>query len=475
MGAMATDRQISVLLADDNLLVRTGVKTLLRFSPGVDVVGEAADFDELLRAADELTPQVVVTDIRMPPSFQQEGIEAAKLIRKRHPGTGIVILSQYDDPEYAVALLSEDTSGFAYLLKDHVGDGDQLIRAIQEVATGGSMLDPSIVRALVAPVRVEGELDERSEQLLQWVAEGKPVKAIAAALHVTPAAANDMIEDLFLDLAKEASSGRGTALRRLRGLQAAIAEKEAESESLSRMLPGRLAEKLRRDGRRPGESERLVVTVLMSDVRGYSAIAERSDPTVLASQLHQHRSEMNRAVLARGGTVMQYIGDAVMAVFGAPFPTEDHADRAVEAAFEMHTYQHELNLEWERQGLPAFGMGIGVSTGDVAAALLGSDERLEYTLVGDTVNMSQRLQDLARPAGTTIVSEATLAHMVNAVDAEELPETTVKGRAGVVRCLRVHRAGRVERDATAPAAEPAPTPAQIVVQTPHVPVEGAPS
>jgi class 3 adenylate cyclase len=141
----------------------------------------------------------------------------------------------------------------------------------------------------------------------------------------------------------------------------------------------------------------------------------------------------------------------------------------------MHTYQHELNLEWERQGLPAFGMGIGVSTGDVAAALLGSDERLEYTLVGDTVNMSQRLQDLARPAGTTIVSEATLAHMVNAVDAEELPETTVKGRAGVVRCLRVHRAGRVERDATAPAAEPAPTPAQIVVQTPHVPVEGAPS
>jgi class 3 adenylate cyclase/ActR/RegA family two-component response regulator len=436
-GGSASERQITVLLADDNLLVRTGVKTLLRFSPGVEVVGEAADFDELITAADELMPQVVVTDIRMPPSFQQEGIEAAKLIRKRHPGTGVVILSQYDDPEYAVALLSEDTSGYAYLLKDHVGDGDQLIRAIQEVATGGSMLDPTIVRALVAPVRAEGELNAEAEQLLQWVAEGKPVKAIAVALGVTPAAANEMIEHLFLDLAKEASSGRGTALRRLRSLQAAIAEKEAEGESMSRMLPGGLAEKLRRDGRRPGESERLTVTVLMSDVRGYSAIAECTDPTALATQLHQHRAEMNRAVLAEGGTVMQYIGDAVMAVFGAPFPSDDHADRAVAAAFSMHEYQDRLNAEWERQRLPAFGMGIGVSTGDVAAALLGSEERLEYTLVGDTVNMAQRLQDLARPAGTTIVSAATLAALSTPVEADELPETTVKGRAGAVQSARL--------------------------------------
>jgi adenylate cyclase len=430
-------RQITVLLADDNLLVRTGVKTLLRFSPGVEVVGEASDFDELIAAADEHVPQVVVTDIRMPPSFQQEGIEAAKLIRKRHPGTGIVVLSQYDDPEYAVALLSEDTSGYAYLLKDHVGDGDQLIRAIQEVATGGSMLDPSIVKALVAPVRAEGELSPEAEQLLEWVAAGKPVKAIAAALGVTPAAANDMIEDLFLELAKEASSGQSGALNRLRSLQVAIAQKEAEGESLSRMLPGGLAEKLRRDGRRPGESERLVVTVLMSDVRGYSAITEVTDPTVLASQLHQHRAEMNRAVLSQSGTVMQYIGDAVMAVFGAPFPTVDHADRAVKAAVAMHEYQEQLNSEWERQGLPPFGMGIGVSTGEVAAALLGSDERLEYTLVGDTVNMSQRLQDLARPAGTTIVSAATLESLVEPIEAEEMPETTVKGRAGIVRAWKL--------------------------------------
>lgn len=436
---MQTDRRITVVLADDNLLVRTGVKTLLRFAPGIEVVGEAADFDELLAAADAFTPQVVVTDIRMPPSFQQEGIEAAKLIRKRHPGTGIVVLSQYDDPEYAVALLSEDTSGYAYLLKDHVGDGDQLIRAIQEVAIGGSMLDPSIVRALVAPARTEGELSAPDEQLLVWVAEGKPVKAIAAILDITPAAANDEIERLFLELAKEASSGRGNALRRLRSLQGAIAQKEADGESLSRMLPGGLAEKLRRDGRKPGESERLVVTVLMSDVRGYSAIAEFSDPTVLASQLHQHRSEMNRAVLQAQGTVMQYVGDAVMAVFGAPFPCDDHADRAIEAAYAMHEYQDALNAEWATQGLPAFGMGIGLSTGDVAAALLGSEERLEYTVVGDTVNMAQRLQDLARPAGTTIVSASTIQHTRAPIEADEMPDTTVKGRSGVVQASKLRR------------------------------------
>ena len=104
------------------------------------------------------SPQVVVTDIRMPPNFQNEGIEAAKVVRKLHPGTGVVILSQYDEPEYAISLLAEGAAGYAYLLKDRVSDGNRLARAIREVATGGSMLDPEIVAALVSPVRGEGEL-----------------------------------------------------------------------------------------------------------------------------------------------------------------------------------------------------------------------------------------------------------------------------------------------------------------------------
>ena len=114
---------------------------------------------------------------------------------------------------------------------------------------------------------------------------------------------------------------------------------------------------------------------------------------------------MNTAILEEDGTVMQYVGDAVMAVFGAPFPQADHADAALRAARrDAPTARRSLNTEWTTAELSPFGLGIGLSTGDVAAALLGSEERLEYTLVGDTVNLAQRLQDLARPAGTTVLS-----------------------------------------------------------------------
>src|SRR5207244_2616855 len=142
------------------------------------------------------------------------------------------------------------------------------------------------------------------------------------------------------------------------------------------------------------------VSVLMSDIRGYTTICEHADPARLAGQLNAHRGEMNRAIIAAGGTVMQFVGDAVMAVFGAPVSMEEHAAKAVEAAAAMHAQQAALNARWESEGLPAFGLGIGVTTGDVAAALLGSEERIEYTVVGDTVNLSQRLQQLAEPGET---------------------------------------------------------------------------
>jgi class 3 adenylate cyclase/DNA-binding NarL/FixJ family response regulator len=436
--------KITVFLADDSLLVREGVRALLAAQADLDVVGVAEDFDSLVQGAEEQRPQVVVTDIRMPPSFQDEGIEAAKLVRMRTPGTGVVILSQYDEPEYAISLLSEGAAGYAYLLKDRVGDGDQLVRAVREVATGGSMLDPAIVNALVAPAREHEDLDTREEELLQWIAEGRPVKAIAVAWNITPEAANDAIEELFLKLAKEASAGREGALRRLRLLQKAIVDREEQGETLSRLLPGGLAEKLRSGGRDIGASERLLVTVLMSDVRGYSGIAERVDPTVLAGMLNTHRAEMNAAILAEGGTVMQYVGDAVMAVFGAPFPQVDHADRALTAACGMHERQSVVNAQWQDEGLPEFGLGIGLSTGEVAAALLGSQERVEYTLVGDTVNLAQRLQDLARPAGTTVLSAPTAAALSTQPALEPLGDQQVKGRETPVAAFRLLALAQVE-------------------------------
>ena len=337
---------ITVFLADDSLFVREGVRALLALQPDLEVVGVAEDFDGLVAGAAETRPDVVVTDIRMPPNFQNEGIEAAKIVRMQNPGTGVVVLSQFDEPEYAIALLADGAAGYAYLLKDRVGDGDQLVRAVREVATGGSMLDPAIVNSMVRPARNDGELDDREEQLLQWIGEGRPVKAIATALDLTPEAANDAIEELFLKLAKEASGGRESALRRLRLLQKAIVDREEQGETLRRMLPGGLSEKLREEGRSIGETERMTVTVLMSDVRGYSGIAERVDATSLAGMLNTHRAEMNGAILAELGTVMQYVGDAVMAVFGAPFPQADHADRAMAAAIGMHERQHAVNEQW---------------------------------------------------------------------------------------------------------------------------------
>jgi class 3 adenylate cyclase len=134
---------------------------------------------------------------------------------------------------------------------------------------------------------------------------------------------------------------------------------------------------------------------------------------------------------------MQYVGDAVMAVFGAPFPQEDHADRALRAACAMHERQGLVNVMWADEGLAAFGLGIGLSSGDVAAALLGSDERLEYTVVGDTVNLAQRLESIARPAGTTVLSETTVAGLTDPPALEQLPPQSVKGREAEVTAYRL--------------------------------------
>ena len=226
---------------------------------------------------------MLVTDIRMPPSFQREGIDAAKELRKRHPGTGVVVLSQYDDPDYAISLLGDGAAGYAYLLKDRIAEGNQLARAVREVATGGSVLDPKIVEALVQPVTDDAGLTAADEHLLHQIAEGRPIKAIAArARHH-----RGRDRRRGRGAVPEAVGGREhrappARCKRLRMLHQAIVDREEQGETLSRLLPGGLAEKMRNEGRAIGETEELVVTVLMSDIRGYSGIAERSDPTQLA-------------------------------------------------------------------------------------------------------------------------------------------------------------------------------------------------
>jgi class 3 adenylate cyclase/DNA-binding NarL/FixJ family response regulator len=430
---------IDVFLADDNLIVRTGVKALIERHADLRVVGVAADYDGVVDGCADTEPHVLVTDVRMPPSFHREGIDAAKEVRKRYPGTGVVILSQYDDPEYAVSLLAEGSAGYGYLLKDRVAEGDQLAEAIRAVATGGTALDPAIVESLVRPVLSPGGLAPAEEALLGQIAEGKTIKAIAAARNLPPEAVDAEVEAVFVKLAAGVSAGSQAALSRLRQLHQAIVAGKEQGETLSRLLPSGLADKLKGTALRIGETERVVVTVLMSDIRKYSTIAEHADPSQLASQLNTHRAAMNHAILGEGGTVMQFVGDAVMAVFGAPFPQADHADRAVAAAAGMHARQSQINAGWRMSGLPEFGLGIGLSTGQAAAALLGSAERLEYTLVGDTVNLAQRLQQFA-DVGETVLSQATKVVLTAAVPATALPPQLVKGRDTPVVAFKVGRA-----------------------------------
>jgi len=447
--AAAQGHVIDVFLADDNLIVREGVRALIERSADLRVVGVAADYDEVISGCAESVPQVLVTDVRMPPSFHREGIDAAKEVRKRHPGTGVVVLSQYDDPEYAVSLLAEGSAGYGYLLKDRVAEGNQLADAIRCVATGGTALDPAIVEALVRPVVSPGGLLPAEEALLGMVAEGKPIKAIAAARKVPPEAVDAEVEAVFVKLAAGVASGNPAALNRLRLLHQAIVDREEQGETLSRLLPGGLAEKLRGGHQRIGETERVVVTVLMSDIRSYSTIAEHADPSQLAGQLNTHRAAMNQAILGEGGTVMQFVGDAVMAVFGAPFPQPDHADRSAMAAMAMHALQAEINARWTAAGLPAFGLGIGLSTGEAAAALLGSEERLEYTLVGDTVNLSQRLQQLAA-TGETVLSEATSKALTVPARLTALPAQLVKGRDTAIVAYKITQLDIARHDSDSP-------------------------
>jgi adenylate cyclase len=432
-----TNRAIDVFLADDNLIVREGVKALIERNADLRVVGVAADYDGVVAGCAASEPQVLVTDVRMPPSFRREGIDAAKEVRSLFPGTGVVILSQYDDPEYAVSLLAEGSAGYGYLLKDRVAEGTQLADAIRAVATGGTALDPQIVEALVRPVLTPGGLSSAEESLLSLIAEGRTIKAIAAIRKIPPSVIDAEVEAVFVKLATGVSAGDHTALNRLRLLHQAIVDREEQGETLSRLLPSGLASKLKNASDvRIGETEKVFVTVLMSDIRSYSTIAEHADPSELASQLNTHRAAMNRAILGEGGTVMQFVGDAVMAVFGAPFPQEDHGDHAVAAAAGMHALQSDINASWRAIGLPEFGLGIGLSTGPAAAALLGSEERLEYTLVGDTVNLAQRLQQFAS-AGETVLSSATRDVLSVQVPAAELPAQLVKGRDTPVVAFKI--------------------------------------
>ncbi|SDU88949.1 response regulator transcription factor [Jiangella alkaliphila] len=201
---VTTAARVRIVVADDALLVREGVQRVLGLYDDLEVVAVAGDLDGLLAAVDEHRPDVVVTDIRMPPTSSDEGIRAATRLRQTAPETGVVVLSQYAAPAYALELLSGGSQRRAYLLKERVSEPDQLAAAVREVARGGSVVDPRVVEVLVAGTRPPGDplaaLTKRELEVLEQIAQGKSNAGVAAALVLTERAVEKHINALFAKL-----------------------------------------------------------------------------------------------------------------------------------------------------------------------------------------------------------------------------------------------------------------------------------
>jgi DNA-binding NarL/FixJ family response regulator len=197
--------RLRVALADDSCLLREAIGRLLESEPRVDVVAVCSDGDELMAAVAEDRPDVVIVDIRMPPSGPGEGISIANRLRDTHPEIGVVVLSQFADPRYGLALLEHGSDGRAYLLKERLRDREQLMTAIEAVADSGSVVDAKVVEALIA-ARVQSErsplaeLTQREREILSHIAQGKSNQAIADTLFLTKRAVEKHINTIFMKL-----------------------------------------------------------------------------------------------------------------------------------------------------------------------------------------------------------------------------------------------------------------------------------
>jgi DNA-binding NarL/FixJ family response regulator len=204
-GQPIVPEKLRLVLADDHYLVREGTRSLLEDTGRIDVVATAGNAEELLAAVEQYHPGVVITDIRMPPSHSLEGIRAALAIRRSFPEVGVIALSQYVDGSYALELFKDGTGGLGYLLKERVGDLDELLVAIETVAAGGSTIDPIVVEALVesrgratrSPLR---HLSPRELDVLREMAQGKNNQGIADALYLSESAVEKHVGSIFVKL-----------------------------------------------------------------------------------------------------------------------------------------------------------------------------------------------------------------------------------------------------------------------------------
>lgn len=206
---------VRVVVAEDNLLMREGITSVLALNDDLTLVASCADYDELVAAVEQHRPDVVITDIRMPPTQTDEGIRAANQFRESHPDVAVVVLSQYVEPDYAIRLFDHGSNGRAYLLKERVGDPEELYAAIRRVHNGGSVIDPRVVETLIAArtdhqPTVLDRLTQRELEVLAHMAQGESNAAIGEALFISSRSVEKHINAIFtkLDLGQEPDSHR---------------------------------------------------------------------------------------------------------------------------------------------------------------------------------------------------------------------------------------------------------------------------
>jgi DNA-binding NarL/FixJ family response regulator len=195
--------RISILIAEDSLLVRDSVARALSTDPDVTVIGAAEDYDSAVELVEKHRPTMVVTDIRMPPTSTDEGIRLARWLRTAHPDVGVIVLSQYADPQYAAGLLEDGTAGRGYLLKERVSHFDELNDAVRQVAAGGTVLDPLVVEALLAQPRSAptlSRLTPREREVLSELATGFSNRTVAQRLVLSQRAVEKHINSIFAKL-----------------------------------------------------------------------------------------------------------------------------------------------------------------------------------------------------------------------------------------------------------------------------------
>ncbi len=348
---------VRVVMAEDSPLLRDGLARLLSADPGVELLAVAADLDELLAAVQQHRPDVVLSDVRMPPTGTDEGVRAAELLRATSPGVGVLLLSQYDEPSCARRLLAAGAAGRGYLLKDRVAEPAQLVAALRTVAEGGSVVDPVVVDGLLRRRDEAQEMTSVQRQVLLELAKGHDEQTVAGLLGMSPAAVAVEIAGLTDLMGVAVASGIGAASALLSDLLAVPA------------FGGRLA------------------TVLFTDIVGSTSLLAEIGDAAWGQLLGQHDAMTAEHVVRRGGSVMSRAGDGMLALFPSAAEAVAAAHAIVAAAgslgLELRAGLHAGEVQVDRNGpsgiaihvaarvVEASGPGQVLLTSTVATLLAG--------------------------------------------------------------------------------------------------------